>query len=907
MIENLLKRPTRNLSAFISVISTIENQLNAAYKDLIETLQHRINSSQQLEIVRKKLNSIAELLPTAPRNLMDVTRFRKIEFSSEKYATLLEEIIRNFGDQISEIPIEVYQLVNITENPDFIFETLNVLCDVKQMDNYTQFTANLLQNLFRDESYLMFAFIKLSHNEIKDERWNEIEQYIQQLISVPDKIANRLKSSFPFIFEPDVYTAILMMNALKSIHVMTHINKVEQAKVYDFKFISKVISRVMTNFKSSTKAVNCTISILSTQATQNFYQNSIREVVKHLQRNASEIIIQHTFAKEKRKQVILKLFGEIWKSIPECYYFITKKIPLLTYSNDDLIIENIVFFYAVEDIKLMENIFMDMLNIWGSKSHVLDTSFEQHFYVTKFIVLMTSYLPSINDLSDKIRHLIFNGAQVHIGSTDVKLRALGMITSEIIVSMLDEGLKEEEKLKFDYSEFDESIMNSIVNVIRNYPTRKVLWENLEPFEVNDAEIEKYMNELIAISENKSSELTVKDDKIEQKITIKSSERVDIKSKTIKASVVKELDSDDDDDLQVYEDNEVVYDVNQPRYLLDIISALSTKDGLENPEVFQATMNSSQEIIKQQLAKSHSDIAIDLLRIFISLQKTCFCDNFERLRMNILVETCCTYPKECAQYICQEFNTEMTKYSMHTRMLMLDILSESAKCLSKLDIPNKDNENESTMKQQKYQGLNKLTIKLQEELNDRNKRDAQKIIQQRLLKKTRKIATRTKSINETSGINQFANYAGWFFFPIMQGFGKKQIVFSSKTILKNDMDNILLIKFLNTISIIMLCAENSTIALRMAKEIVNLSVFLRYHNEAKIRLAVLHMFATIILAVPKKILMNEFNNELNEFMNHLNMIAKSTVVNYEPDKDCREFAKELIKMCFNALYDDNDEQ
>lgn len=909
------------VSTFISATSvTTKNRLNTLVGDLMDNLQsiERINSSQQLMEMMEKLKLITEKLPTGPRILIDLMQCGGCNdennfnhFASQVFPMLLTELIEKIDDQ-SEIQTEILKIATITDNADFIVETLNALSNFKLMDNHTTFTVRLLENLIRDDSYLLFCLIKLSKSGSEDLQLMRMDQYIQQLVSLPDKIANRMKASFPEAFDQNVYSAIMMLNILKSIHLMAHVNHIEQSKIYDYTFVSKMISKVMANFKGCTRAIDCVIKVLSTQATQEFYQNSVRDIFKHLQRGAIEIIIKNVFGNEKQKPILLILFGGLLKSSSEWNYMLTKKIPLFNYSTNDQLIDNLVFFYAMEDMKLMEDILMEMLLMWGTKSHVLDTSFEQHLYVTKFIVLMVDYLPNAKDLSDKIRRRLFDGVQIHIGSTDDKLRALGMITSEIVVGIIDANLNEDEKLKFDYSEFGEKIVSEIINVIRNYPTKKVILENLQPLEVNhSAIIEEAMNELISISERKTNEDLFKD--VKSTSSEKSSIRIE-RPKDIEQPITvaqRQLDSDDDDDLQPFPDNHdeaANNDKNRPRYILDVIETFSTKEGLENPEKFEVTMNASQELIKQQLAYNHFDIAIDLIRLFLKLDKTCYCENFEELRMNCLVETCCIYPKECAQYIGKEFNTEMTKYSMRERIIMLDVLSESAKRLSKLDIPNKDKrEGSPTRKSSQSGGINKLTIKLQEELNNRNKRDAQKIIQQRLLAKTRILATKTKSIHETSGINQFSNYAGWFFFPLTKGFGKEQMVFTSKTNLKHDVDNILLVKFLNTISVVLLCAENSTIAPKMAKEICNLSVFLRYHEEAKIRLAVLHMFATIILTIRKESLLTEFANELNEFMNHLEMITKSVVVNYEPDKECREFAKQLLAMCFNALYSSDEKK
>lgn len=890
--------------------SNTTEQINSACSDVIASLSSKvkINSSEEYESVLEKLKIINNLLPTGPRNFVDLMSIsdecncsESLEhFASEHYPVLLQEIIQK-TDDYQELFNEVLKLTSITVNLNFIIETLNVLTSGKLMDNNTTFIAQLIERLMLcDENYLVFSFIKLSHIKYynDDLKIMGIDQYIQQLISLPGKIANRMKLNFSEAFKADAYAATLLISILKSIHILVHINRQERTNIYGFSFISKLISKIAGNFKTS-PAIKCAIKILSTQAVQTTYhQEGIQDIMKCLQRNAIEIVAVEAFGNEMRKQCLLKMFGDICKSSREWKFVLTKKLPLFTYfQSDDLLIDNLVFFIAHEDNKLMDELLMEMLAIWSTKTHTSDTPFEQHFYVTKFIVLMVAYVPNLRERAAEIRQKLFNGVQMHFSSSDDKLRALGMITAETIISLLDvnEDTKEEDKLKFDYDSIDKKIVAEIIDVIRDFPLRKCA--KIENVPYNEDDIIAAMHELISLSKNETFSKNI----IAKECLYKDIPK-ETKSHSLKQMPLpKELDSDDDD-LQAYPDDlSSSYDKKRPRYVLDIIKAFTIKEEFEDVEKFELTITSARDIIKQQLHENHSDMALDLLRIFIDLQMHCYVENFEDLKTKAVVEVCSIYPTECAQYIGREFNTEITKYSMRTRMYMLDILSETAKRLSKLEFSRGEKDQTSTSNRQAH-GINKLTLKLQEELDNRNKKDAQRIIRERLLAKTRRIASRTKISDE--GFNQFASVAGWFFFPLVQGFGKEQMNFTKGTNLKHDIDSILLVKFIHTLSVLMLCAENATIAPKMAKEIVNLSVFLRYHEESKIRLAVLHLFATIILIIPKKILVNEFNAELNEFINHLDLIVKSQVVNYEPDTECREFAKQLLSMCYRTLYAEN---
>lgn len=842
-------------------------------RQLLESFEKvaKIESSEQRRELLEDLRKLNETFPE--QNSMDLMAnhcSELVEFAKEEFGLILTEIVKKFGENCEEVPEEVVRFAAIADNAELVVETMNVLC-TKAIQETPRFAANLSENLITDDSYLIFAFTRLS-------TCHDSDRFIQQLVSLPDKIANQLKSNFPQTFNPRTFSAIIMLNALKSLHVICQINKAEQSKVYDVHFLSKLISKVFVLFQGDKIVAMSSLRFLSCLSEIEECSESIRELLMCLQRPAVDVAAQLIFGNIE-KQKIVAMIGDSWKSNSNWKFAILKKLPLFSFSTNDKIVDNLAFFLVNEDPKAAEGLLRELLAVWGTKSHINDTPFEQHFYVTKLIVLLTKHLPA----TENVRQLLFNSVQHHIGSTDKKLQALGMITAETVLGIAESSLKEEEKLKFDYSTFDASTNQQVVDVIREF------LGNADADNFNNDDGTKAIEKLQEIAESRET-LNICQPKVQEV------------PRKVQPQPKKALDSDDDDDdSQSPLDPDNHYpkpdESKRPRYLLDLIQAFTSKESLEDAEKFEYSMSSAEEIIKQQLPSHHTDIAVDLLKILISLEKACYMENFEELKMKILVEICSVHPKECAQYLCQEFNSEATKYTKSRRMFMLDVLAEVAKNISKLDVPKIE---EDEKKPSAIPAKNKLLIKLNEELENRNKRDAQRIIRQRLLAKTRRIATRTKAPDENAGVNRFSSVVSHFFFPLIHGFGRKQMVFKSGTNLRDDIDNILLVKFLNTISVMLLCAENSAMAPKMAKEMMNLSVFLRYHEESKIRLAVLHMVATILLTIPRNVLIAQFSAEFNEFINHLGKIVKSSVVNYEADHECREFAKQLMGMLSNAL-------
>lgn len=859
------------------------SKLNKASYTIIEKLQNRLRKdlpSEDLDSFLKDIESMVDLLPTGPRNFSDLASMHTsnlVIFAKKQYPMVMHKILSNFNHKILH---ETFKLLTITDNPYFIIESLNVITN-DQILNDNVFMIQLFEKIIRDtDNYLVFSFIRLSQyaNKYSEDLLIEIEQYIQKLTSLPTIIANRLKQNFPDAFKEDSYAAIIMLNALKAHHIIVQINESENKLIYDFEFLARLISKVVTTFRAS-QSVKWTIKILASQAEHKRYQESIQQIMKFLQRNAIEVVAIESFRNELKKIRLVKMFGKMWKSSTEWKFVLLKKMPFFNSSNSDLLISNLVYFLEHEDSKLMNELLIEMLMIWNTKTHLVTTSFEQHFNITKLIVLMIAYSSSIKEKTEEVRKMLFTGLEIHLESSDDKLRALGMITAETIIDIIDIG-DNSVSLKFSYDSFNEKIKTELINVIKEFSARKLhTADNL--CQNDNEEIEDSILKLVSLSENKtivSNDIQVKKEIVKKESTFRY-----------------ELDSDDDDSELHLENSQDKRFNKNPLNVLDLIRAFSIKEEIENRERFEAAIESTHSIIIQQLPYHDPDIAIDLLRVLIDLQMHSYIENFEKIKRKALLEVCSIHPKECARYICQEFNAELIKYPLKTRLFMLDILEETAKRLSKLEMRRK----QENLPDSQSLSDTKITLKLQEELVNHTKRDAQKIIRERLIIRTNRREKQDKFGGSICGVNQFSSIAGYFFFPLLKGFGQQQMLFT-KDNLKNDVNNTLLLKFLHTISVLMICAENAPIATKMAREIVNISIFLRYHEESQIRLAVLHMFATIFLAVPKNVLVKEFIVELEEFISYLKFIEESSIVNFEPDVDCREFSRQLISMCYRAL-------
>jgi telomere length regulation protein len=169
-----------------------------------------------------------------------------------------------------------------------------------------------------------------------------------------------------------------------------------------------------------------------------------------------------------------------------------------------------------------------------------------------------------------------------------------------------------------------------------------------------------------------------------------------------------------------------------------------------------------------------------------------------------------------------------------------------------------------------------------------------IIRRRIESHTRRFISASKPapVGQT---NKFSAVAGSFFFPLLYGIGS---CFLSSSYA--DQDCLLLVHFLHTIAVVMTSSVNCTVSVRMGKELMDLCWTLRYHSQAKVRLAVMGCVGAVIFAVPMSRLRSDFYESLLECRLWLLDVMKSGLRQGDPDSDCREFAAYLLVLIGNVL-------
>ncbi|XP_058801183.1 telomere length regulation protein TEL2 homolog [Phymastichus coffea] len=897
---------------------------NTAHR-LLDTLRWFVSNRSQIALkkVRGELKKYVEYLPgtLTEQKLVGLDEEeRKIDplMYSRVLETLVETFDVNWPLYNGELDDSIKRIF-VVEGSDsqVMYESLLALTQAMKQTEYPKVIAavgRLLEELMKSDA-LFSALVTSSRitdlsdfeKNTEDELWQAI---IQLIVSLPNRVANKMQKNLPDTFKLKSFTNLLSFHIARAIHFLN------ESKVnVDGRILSMLFGKMFLVLSSDDLKPLVDIIVLWCKSRVSEMRSIVQSILfgidTHSIENLAVQILKHPcFVSEILENLIR---NDNWR------HTFTVRIPLMTWYNDDRLIYNLVSLLRkvqTSDDRLLFDLTIKLLDVWGDQSALNHTSFDQHLYITKLIILSVKHMVGHLSPSEKneIQKLLFSGIPTHLGSTEVNVRAVGMITGEMLTELLI-TLSDAAKLKFEYDGMEKDTL-LLVKALKNIEVP--VYENRMDEELIVGEIEfpnlgnKRVYELgieCGILKNHAKQET-KPNITETKEPYKKIEKEVSQSPV--TQVEEELDSDDD--LVPYDLSNDRPDIEKfkPLYLRDLRDNLvnAPSNNLDDLNVFSETLRVSEELIIAQLGNDDESFAKELLEIFLNLQDRYATEDFEVLTFKACVAIVSIYPQACAKYLCQEFHSELSKYSVQHRLTMLNVLCEAARKLSAVEI--KEEEQKTTKKTKK--NISKpvsLHIeidksKIYETLYDDDFDDPleamqpsvdwYEIIQQRIDSKTRRFAHETKL--QKSTVNKFYNHVSSFFFPLIHGFSKHSFLYSLPANYR-DQENILLTRFLESLATIMACAQNCPVAVKMAKEILELAWVLRYHDDAKVRLAVMKCVAATLLSIPEYEVQGELLSAFMEIKEWLADVTRETMKG-DCDENCRELGRHVMYLVDSIL-------
>ncbi|XP_015429698.1 PREDICTED: uncharacterized protein LOC107186364 isoform X1 [Dufourea novaeangliae] len=943
---------TANQGAFEmeEIITSAENLSKHAANQLLEELCNMgpIKSNNALERLKSNMSEYIKFLPGP----LTPQKYSNLDFDLEidcmLYGRILEEVIEKFDHnwplQNHTLDPIIKQLIIVDgATLPILAESLSSLSYVlkETEDEKKIYTISTILELLIKSDSSFSGIVSACKSQIQSIRKKEeLDQiwgnFVQILISLPNRVANKMKNETLETFLPRTYFKIINFHIARAISLMN--TGLQYDINVDIKPLSVLISKLLITTQSENLLPLTTILTEWCFQNKNNEQNLIQNILKALDAPSIERIAVLFLMHCDVNFGVNPIFGDAllnanWK------YTLTTKIPFMCYYNDDSLIINLTTYLSkfLSQNRILIELLMKLLDVWGDKSALNHTSLEQHKSITKLII--TSMRKSKDYLSrnekDNIQRLLLFGISVHLECTHIMLRAIGMCVGEIFTKELSESDRAP-KLCFDY----ESMPTEVIETVNSLKVLGTVTKNSVKksyAEVNDLILDDI--EFDTLGDKKLYELGVEccllvekrldrndDDKCEEVSTTTYLKGSNVTDKTTAENNAITEDNHESDSELDSDDDLVPYDMSndtkaseklRPAYLRDLRDNLVNEKSSTNPDIFSESMQVCEELILSQLPGDDVSFAIELLELLVTLKESSYTDNFEVLTFKSCVAILTVYPKECAEYLCKQFYMEVDKYSVSQRLFFLDVLAESARRLSSIPVNEgernirelklKSTRNEvcnrvslfiNTEKSQQYRVLYSDDLDEFEKPEDQAVQDWREIVEKRIELHTKRHMRSTKSPKTFQ--NKFGNVVSSFFYPLLYGFGKQGTCLNSGLKIFSDQENILLIRFLKTLSTIMVAAQNCLLAPKMGKEIVELSWTLRYHDQAKVRVAVIENIAAVLLAVPEDIVITELFDSIGEIKFWLLDLCQN-VVTGDHDKECRNLAASVVSLIDRRLY------
>ncbi|VEN33541.1 unnamed protein product [Callosobruchus maculatus] len=825
--------------------------LNAAAEEQ-DTL-HKIASEKEAEDV---LGRVQDILDEVCGDFIDDS----LEGAYESFiGTLLDLFDERFPCRSGK-PDELMRRLFTLEDPTCF--KVSYRCLMRRLDDYT---VALLQPLLRTNAFFAYTYKMSLMPENRQTiavacLQDEWQRYVTLLVSTPNRVANALKGNLPDFFRVDRFANYIFATILQLIECFSEgvFEKRIGSDSIRYECISTLLSKVLLNLyqEDSFDGAECLVNILAlitNYATDktNEYKLVIQGMVSRLERPAIEIfakiVLSHLDPKKFKAE---PLFGAVILREAQWKYVLCRKIPMLTYHgcHHDNLIVNLCAYLSAVSAEAHAKLLFDLSHVWTDRFAMNHSSVEERVYFAKLMVclLRTSPTPPKGDyMSENDRNIfqrnIRDSVPMHLESTVVENRVLGMKIAELFLNHFNSGAKE--KLKFSY----EGVGGESLKILQELECMadKKFGTDLETVKDVQEEVAELFEKLQCPDDAKKVPERVSHMAKNKHIV---EEAADTAAEPNERSNVRILDPtdfelDSDDDLEPYDTSDDPKEGEAaPRYLRDLKEALLET---QSAEKLQAALQRCESLVASQLPDDDVQLGLELLEILLSLEPRFHVEDLDALVLRSCVAVVCVYPGRYAEYLCKQIHAPLGTYSTSKRIFMLDVLVASAESLS--DGPAAAVPMPVVEKAEGAAAVPK------------GPRD---VVKERLQTKTRYFSKHrsTRRHNE----NRFAQVAAHYFFPLLYGFQYNKMLIDPSD------DYTLLVRYVHALADVALLSKSALAVRRIGGEALRFCCVLsrRCHAgaEAKVKAEILRLVAVCLEVVQPEaavLLLGEYQRELFE--------------------------------------------
>lgn len=708
--------------------------------------------------------------------------------------------------------------------------------------------------------FITSAVIRLCLRQHRDEGSIWWDDLVQILVSLPSRVANKMRTKMPEFFIPSNYVRVLNSHLLKCVQILAEARK--HRVVVWIEPLAGFASKIISHFECSNQQLPKVINVFEIWSSKYKY-DLVSELFSSLEGSCINKVAFSVLT-EVNNPKNMSLLGNCLTENARWKYCLCDYMIFKTYftKEADKILTNLISYLKTYPDALIE-VVQGLLSVWSDKSALTRTPFEQHLYISKALIVSVKALSQLQALPvDLIQRKLFSGVPNHLEATDERVRAVGMIVAELIIDQMNVPGG---KITFEYDDLKKESIR-VVELLKT--CNQIDFEGCQDPQKDDSDpLEEFLKEINDPSAAIKVESAATTISTVQETPISNPASINIRKDT------NDEDEDDepwdsDDELTPYDlSNDVkISDMKKPRYLRDLVEGLIEQ---KDADVWIGSVESSENLIKQQLVHDDPCIGLEILSILLTLERQFYMENFEQCKYDACVAILNVYPEQGASYVCEQFHQAAGKYTISHKMLMLDVLVGSARDLS-------------TLKHSKPQTSTKNQPK-----SSQPNQQWRSLIEKRIEQNTRYITTRKNQPPVTKS-NDFNSCVGYFFYPLIRGSAKQTNIMIH---LVGDDCHHLLAQYIDALAVIMCSAVNCTIAGKMGLEMMEFVKCFVGHPDPKVRSAVLKCIAAVTITVPKNVLVE--GDLFAEILKAHGWMEQMIEKQGEPDTECRRLMEQVF--------------
>lgn len=552
---------------------------------------------------------------------------------------------------------------------------------------------------------------------------------------------------------------------------------------------------------------------------------------------ALDPILKAIFTTSKSSNHVLSLVSDEAFNKSRVQYLLLNKFILVSYfpvSGDgrSRIPRNLMEFLQRRSLESLFESMKVALTAYSSRSSIKNRTIQQNLYIFSLLATSVKFIPSLTqDQKEELRHLTMKGIEEHMKNTSNDFRFCSLFLGQTLVNNLS---KDAPKLDFEVDK--DEYVNLIEAYMKPPPT-----EYLPEVPVLPTVVKKPLIEVVG-EENGHQEKEIQDE---------------------------------------FMFDDPIEPKKKPMYLTDCFEGLLEVD---KHEWLHSCLEAASDLIRNNPSTAR-ELAVDMTRVLLYLNNECDIQFFGSWRADALVSITVVAPSTVAHYLISEFYSR--NISMSTRLDILDTLSKASQEISGRS-PSKPSPQKSL-----EESLSIMSLVVPQEAHA-IQNDWKAVLQSRIDQKTKRFVSKSKTEAVAAAPNAFGKCATYFFFPLIESFDGKDVVFQVQ-----DFDSLIVGRLIFCLGVLMDSAKNTVISRRMARSLLPFIANFKNHNESMVRQAVAFAFCAVLTSVSRVVLLEELREDVLIMKNWLLRSSET-----DPDDNSRYTAVQGLFLLNELVLSDN---